>query len=128
MATVADYMTRKLVTFTPEMDIHRAIKLLLKRRISGGPVLDPDGTLVGVLSKRDCLRVAFSAGYHHEHAGLVREYMTTAVETIPDDTDIVRAAELFINGPRRRFPVMRANRLVGQISRHDVLRALEELW
>jgi CBS domain-containing protein len=121
-------MCKDLVTFTPEMDIHRAIKLLLKHRISGGPVVDAEGRLVGILSKKDCLKVAFSAAYHSEWGGPVAEYMTKDVETIDGATGIVEVAEMFLQRPYRRFPVMEDGRLVGQISRHDILKALEKLW
>ncbi len=121
-------MATDLITVTPDMDIHRAIKLLLERRISGAPVVDGRGELVGILSKKDCLEVAFSASYHQEWGGAVSEYMSHDVQTVEAGTDIVEVAELFRKGRYRRFPVMSNNRLVGQISRHDILRALEELW
>ena len=128
MATVSDYMTRKVIAFTPDTDIHRAIKVLLKRHLSGAPVLDPDGRLVGMLSKKDCLAVAFRARYHEQWAGHVAFYMHTDVETVPPDMDILAAAELFLERTYRRFPVMDGDRLVGLISRHDVLKALEDQW
>lgn len=127
-ATARDYMSTKLVTFTPDLEIHRAIKVLLKRRISGAPVLDAEGRLVGIISKKDCLKVAFSASYHKDWGGRVLEYMSRDVETVEAETDIVEVAQRFLKGPYRRFPVMAGNRLVGQISRHDVLKALEDLW
>ncbi|MHC5010944.1 MAG: CBS domain-containing protein [Planctomycetota bacterium] len=128
MATVADYMAKRVITFTPDTDIHRAIKVLLKRHLSGAPVVDAEGRLVGMLSKKDCLQIAFNAGYHRQWAGRVGEYMRTEVETVPPDMDIVAAAELFLARAYRRFPVMDGDRLVGLISRHDVLKALEDLW
>jgi CBS domain-containing protein len=54
--------------------------------------------------------------------------MTAEVQTIDAETDIVAVAEMFLKSPFRRYPVMRDGRLVGQISRHDVLKALEDLW
>ena len=127
-ALVKDFMARDLVTVTPETDIHRAIAILLKRKISGMPVVDTEGVLVGVLSKKDCLRVAFSASYHKEKGGPVSEYMSQEVQTVAADADVVEVAEMFLKGHYRRFPVLANDRLVGQISRHDVLRALAELW
>ena len=126
--TAGDYMTAEPITLTPDMDIHRAIKVLLDKRISGAPVLDSGGALVGVLSKKDCLKVAFSASYHMEWGGKVAEFMSTAVETVSADTDIVEIAELFLASRYRRYPVVRDGRLVGIITRHDVLRALDDLW
>jgi CBS domain-containing protein len=127
-AKVKDFMTADPVTLTPDMDIHRAIKILLEREISGAPVLDQQGGLVGILSIKDCLKVAFSASYHKELSGRVSEFMSSEVQTIESDTDIVEAAELFLKVRYRRFPVVTNGRLDGLISRYDVLRALEALW
>ncbi len=127
-ARVKDFMTADPVTLTPDMDIHRAIKILLEREISGAPVLNEQGGLVGILSIKDCLRVAFSASYHQEWGGRVSEFMSSEVQTIESDTDIVEAAELFLKVRYRRFPVVTNGRLDGLISRYDVLRALDALW
>ena len=126
--TARDYMSTDLVMFTPGMDIHRAMKVLLARQISGAPVVDSQGNVVGILSEKDCLKVAFSTSYHQEWGGRVAEYMNHNVQTIEADTDIVAVAEIFLKSPYGRFPVVQYNRLVGLISRRDILRALEELW
>jgi CBS domain-containing protein len=127
-ARVKDFMTADPVSLAPDMDIHRAMKILLEREISGAPVLDEQGGLVGILSIKDCLRVAFSASYHQEWGGRVSEFMSSEVQTIESDTDIVEAAELFLKVRYRRFPVVTNGRLDGLISRYDVLRALDALW
>lgn len=125
---VADYMSIGLITVTPDMDIHQAIKLLLKEKISGVPVLDELGELVGILTKKDCLKIAFSASYHQEWGGKVSDFMSHDVDSVDADTDIVEVAERFLESRFHRFPVMRNDRLVGVISRHDMLRSLEDLW
>lgn len=127
-AKARDYMARRLVTFSPDMDIHLAIKLLLGRRISGGPVIDESGAIVGVLSIKDCLKIAFDASYHQQPGGKVGQFMSAEVETIDADTDIVGVADTFLKSRYRRFPVVEDGRLVGQVSRYDVLRALNDLW
>ena len=126
--TVADCMARRLITFTPEMDIMTAMQALLKKHISGAPVVDADGHLVGVLSKKDCLRVVFTASYHKEWGGSVGDYMTREVETMDADTDLVSAAKKFVEVSYRRYPVMSGGRLVGQVSRYDILQALLREW
>ena len=83
---------------------------------------------MGILTKKDCLKVAFGASYHKERGGRVSDFMSTETETVDAETDIVEVAELFLGSRFRRFPVVRDGRLVGLISRHDVLRALQELW
>lgn len=124
--TVADIMATELVTFSPDTIIHKAIQVLLNQRLSGAPVVDDTYKLVGMLSKKDCLKVVLSSSYYQDWGGTVRDYMSTNISTIDADTDLVSAAEFFLNSTFRRFPVLRDGRLVGQISRHDVLRALIE--
>ena len=73
------------------------------------------------------MQVVLTAGYHREPGGPVSELMVTDVETVDADMNIIDLAELFIATRFRRFPVLKDNRLVGQISRRDVLRALGEI-
>lgn len=124
--TVADIMTTHLVTFTPEFDIHQAIHVLLDRRLSGAPVVDSTGALVGMLSKKDCLKIAFSTRYHDDHGGQVREYMNSPVHTLDAGMDLTSAALHFLESHYRRFPVLSNGKLVGQVSRADLLEALTE--
>lgn len=122
---VKDYMGRTTTTFNQNMDVLRAIHILIEQKISGAPVIDDHGNLVGFLSEKDCMKVALNAGYHGESGGRVSEYMVNDIKTIDADTPIIEIAEFFLNSSMRRFPVVSDNRLVGAISRRDVLRALE---
>ena len=125
--TAADYMSAALVTFTPDMSVLDAINQMILHRISGAPVLSEDGVIIGMLSEYDCLQVALQSAYHSELGGRVSEYMATEVETIDASISILDLAQKFLYSSFRRYPVMRDNQLVGQISRHDMLRALEDL-
>ena len=125
---IDDYMATRLVTLQPGIEINHAVKLLLDGRISGAPVVDDKGRLVGVLSKKDCLKAALNSSYYQEWGGTVADYMATEIETLEADMDLVQAAERFLASHFRRFPVMRDGRLAGQISRADVLRGLIENW
>jgi CBS domain-containing protein len=73
------------------------------------------------------MRIALHAGYHSETAGTVAEYMHTEVKTVDAEKNIVDVAMMFIDDDYRRYPVIKDGRLVGQISRRDVLRALADL-
>lgn len=126
MRTISEIMTTRLITFTPDTNIHQATRILLEKRLSGAPVVDDHGDLVGVLSKKDCLKIVFSSSYYQDRGGAVREYMSTEVTTIDADTDLVSAAKFFLNSNFRRFPVSREGRLVGQVSRCDLLVSLIE--
>jgi CBS domain-containing protein len=124
---VKDYMARTLVTFQPETDVLDAVHTLVEHRIAGAPVVDDEGNLLGMLSEFDCMKVALDAGYHGNWGGPVRDFMSDGVETVDAEMSIIDLAQVFINKKFRRFPVMQGTRLVGQISRRDVLRALQVL-
>lgn len=128
LATVADHMVVDLVTLSPDMEIVQAVATLLKHGVSGACVVDDAGDLVGVLSKRDCLKAALNASYYKQWGGTVADYMARKVETLDAALDIVGAAECMVESSFRRFPVMRQGRLVGQISRTDLLKALSAQW
>jgi CBS domain-containing protein len=126
-ALVKDYMSGRLVTFSPDTDVLDAIHELVRHRIAGAPVVDDHGNIIGMLSELDCMKVALTAGYHGEMGGPVSEFMTVDTQTIDADMSIIDLAQLFLESGFRRYPVVVDNRLVGQISRRDVLRALGEL-
>lgn len=128
IARVSDYMARELVTLSPDDEINAAMNTLLIHRISGAPVVDNRGELVGVLSKKDCLKAALEASYYREWGATVAAHMSKDIETLDADTDILSAAKAFVSSTYRRFPVMQGGRLVGQISRADVLRAMADNW
>ena len=126
-AMVRDFMSGRLVTFSPEQDVLDAIHTLVEHRIAGAPVVDDHGNLVSMLSELDCMEVVLRAGYHDEPGGPVEEFMSGDVETVSADLSIFDLASQFMNSGFRRYPVLDGNRLVGQISRRDVLRALADL-
>lgn len=128
IARVGDYMARDLITLSPDDEINSAMNTLLKHRLSGAPVLDDTGALVGVLSKKDCLRAAIEASYYREWGATVAKHMSRNVETLDVGTDILAVAKALLGSTYRRFPVMQSGRLVGQISRADVLRAMSDNW
>jgi len=126
-AKVQDFMAANLITLSPEMEIMQAISILLKNRISGAPVQDSMDNLVGILSEKDCLKVALEAGYNDSRGGKVIDYMSPKVVTVNADDSIIDIAKMFIETPYKRLPVIKDNRLVGQISRRDALKAIDTL-
>ena len=123
---VRDYMARRLITFHEKDNVVQAMGVLLDKKISGAPVVDDQGNLVGVLSEVDLMEIIIQDSYYDESVGIVGDYMKTPVETVAPGMDIYELAEQFIREHRRRYPVVHEGRLVGQISRRDVLRALED--
>ncbi len=110
------------------MDVLEALRILVEERLSGAPVVDQIGNLVGILTERDCMRIALGAGYHSEDGGRVAHFMTAAVVTVDADTPITEVAERFVNSRFRRLPVMEQGRLIGIVSRRDVLKQLAAAW
>ncbi|NKF22165.1 CBS domain-containing protein [Solimonas marina] len=122
---VRDYMSTKLMTFTPEMEVMNAVHQLVKSGFSGAPVVDVSGALVGMLSERDCLSVALVAAQDTCVAGPVSQYMSTSLQTVTADVSLAHLAGMFVsNSQFRRYPVVEGGKLIGQISRSDVLRAI----
>lgn len=125
--TAKDFMCANLVTFSPDMDVLTAIQLLLENGISAAPVLDRLGNLIGILSEKDCMKVALNAGYHGEWGGKVSEFMSAQVVAVDADESILEVAKRFIDKPFKRYPVVRDNEVIGHISRADVLRAIDSM-
>ncbi|MAC92151.1 MAG: inosine-5-monophosphate dehydrogenase [Flavobacteriaceae bacterium] len=126
--TVSDIMTSQLVIFSPEQSIHEVMRAFIKHRISGGPVVDESGKLVGVISEADCMKEISDSRYFNLPIldKSVAHFMTEKVDTIDANTSVFDAAALFSKSSRRRYPVIENNRLVGQVSRKDiVISALE---
>ena len=121
------YMSKSLVTLRPDMDVIQAVHLLVEHKISGAPVLDDHGNIVGMLTERDCMEVVLKASYHGELGGQVEQYMSRVVRTVDVDSSLLDLAQMFVNSAYRRYPVMDGNRLVGIISRRDMLRAVQDL-
>ncbi len=126
---VSDYMTKKLVTFAPKQSILEVMEAFAKYKISGGPVLDGNGFLVGIVSEADCMKQISESRYFNQPIldKSVERFMTKNVETIPHDMTIFDAAGVFDRHNRRRLPVMRDGLLVGQISRKDIVVAALKL-
>lgn len=125
--SVKQFMTSKLVTFTPDMNMYDAMQQLIENRISGGPVLNETGDIIGILSEVDCHKTLMDSTYNNYPSALVGDVMSTEVFTIDADLSIHALAEKFLTHKRRRYPVMENGKLIGQISRRDVLVAIQSL-
>jgi len=117
-------MRRSPLTLRPDMEIMNASQFLVDHHISGAPVVDEQELMVGILTERDCFKTTLSAGYYEELGGSVSEYMTRDVQSVDPDMSILDLAGLFVRAPFRRYPVVSEDRLIGLISRRDVLKAL----
>jgi CBS domain-containing protein len=127
--SVAKYMARDLITFAPDQPISEAIDIMLEKRISGGPVLNDKGELIGMLSEKDCLKIIVDRAYHNHpnQKSEVQDYMSKVVATIDIDKDVLDVANMFLSTNYRRFPVVDKGVLKGQVSRRDIMRATRDL-
>ncbi len=125
-----DIMVTELTTLRPTTGIFDAIQALLDNRISGAPVVDHYGEIVGILSEKDCLAVVAQVVLDGttplgEH---VRHYMTTNITTVTPEAGLSEISNIFLSHPFRRLPVVDTEGLlIGQISRRDVLAGLQRV-
>ena len=126
---VSDYMTKNLIVFKPKQSVLEVMNLLIKNRISGGPVVNDNHELVGIISEGDCIKQITESRYYNQPIENinVEEHMIKNVETIKGDMNIFDAAEKFLSSKRRRFPIIEEGKLVGQISQKDILKAALKL-
>lgn len=125
LLVIRQVMTARPRTVRSDMPILDAVDVLLRHDVPSVPVVDASGALVGVLSEKDCLRLV-SEGDREGHDvphGTVESYMTRDVETLPPNMDVCYAAGRFLEQPYRRYPVVENGRLIGEVSRRDVMRA-----
>lgn len=121
MSQASQVMTKSLITISPDMSATETIRTLLKNKISGAPVVDSDGQLVGIISEFKLLNVVFDELTSNQP---VSELMTTDVITVDENAPLCDVAQVFISLRIRRLPVLKDGKLVGQISRRDVLRCI----
>jgi len=127
--TTEYYMARRLVTFHPDHTMDHVVDTLLAKKISGGPVVDDDNNLVGIISEGDCLKEVVKGKYSNSPnlTGFVHEHMAKNVRFVSPDMNIFELAHMFLELRLRRFPVLKDGKLVGQISQKDVMRAVKKL-
>ncbi len=117
-------MSKRLLTLRPDMDVFEAIKLLLKHRVSGAPVIDERGRFLGSFSEKTSMNVLLGAAYDQLPTSQVEAFMDRDQNRIIDETDdVLSIAQTFLDTPFRRLPVVRDGKVLGQVSRRDVLRA-----
>jgi CBS domain-containing protein len=109
----------------PHAEVKDAVHALLRKRHSGAPVVDEEGRVLGVFSDYDCVRGLSAAAFSEWPSGSVQTYMSTEVETIPPDMELRDVAQRFIEGRHRRLLVVENDKLVGMITRRDLVNALE---
>ena len=125
---VGDFMDAVVPTLSPETQIMKAVDFLLRHQVTGAPVVDSDGRLLGIITETDLLKLVTEGiqGQPPTEA-TVAEYMTPDVVTVPPTVDIYYAAGIFLNNKFRRLPVVKDGKIVGAITRYDLLRVIRTL-
>ncbi|MEM6471391.1 MAG: CBS domain-containing protein [Planctomycetota bacterium] len=122
-----DMMVSNLITLSPEMEVLDALDVLLRHRISGAPVVDPSRQFLGIFSEKSCIRFVVDAAYEGLPAGALMSFVDTDPPTISPDTDLLSIAQKFLDASCRRLPVISdTGRMLGQISRRDVMREVRD--
>ena len=126
---VRDFMSTTLITFKPEQSVEEVIKALIAHKISGGPVVNDNYELVGIISEGDCLKQISDSRYYNMPMAQdnVEKRMIKDVETIDGNMNVFDAAKKFLESKMRRFPIIEDGKLVGQISQKDILKAALQL-
>ena len=115
--TAGDIMTTQVVSVRPDTRIQEAVDLFELHRVSGLPVVDSRKRLLGVITEYDLLQSISTL----QLSGKVADFMTTAVTTVGTDVSLVELARIFISTRVRRLPVLSGGKLVGVISRRDLI-------
>ena len=125
---VNDCMRRKPLTISPDANLVQAIENIVEYKLTGITVTDDAGMPVGILSELDCIKAVLTALYNEgdpEHV-LVKDAMTTDLETCAPADGIVEVAQAMLDTRQRRRPVLEDGKLVGQVSSSNILWALME--
>ncbi|MBU0504798.1 MAG: CBS domain-containing protein [bacterium] len=117
-------MTKVVVTVRPDTPAMEAVRLLVKNSISGLPVVDDDNKLVGIVSEKDLLKFIHDP---EEKALTVSSLMTKKVICFDENTSGVEICNCLVKNNFRRVPVLKDGRLVGVVSRRDILRKILEM-
>jgi CBS-domain-containing membrane protein len=131
---VAEIMSRPVITVTPATGIKEAARLLVERGISALPVVDAHGGLVGIVSEADLLQMETRPDPRTQATPLaptagtaprsVAEVMTRDVLTVAANSEVSQAARTMLDGGVKRVPVMRGSRVVGILSRRDLVKVI----
>jgi CBS domain-containing protein len=123
MLTAQQVMKRKVVSVPSNATVEETIRLLRQLDISGAPVVDEEGMLAGIISDFALLGIVYDPDIR---TAQVAELMTRDVLTVTEETPLNEIADLFIRHRIRRVPVVREGRLVGVVSRPDLLEHMLE--
>jgi len=124
MFQVKDIMTDRVVVAGPETTIDEIVSLLLDHQVSGLPVVDDDGLLLGVITEIDIISLVYES---YDNTTIVSDYMTRDVLTLDAEASLDDVASIFCKKTIRRIPIVREGRLIGIVSRRDLIRFVRDV-
>ena len=125
---ISEFMDQVVPTIGPDMQIMKEVDYMLRHRVTGVPVVDSDGNLLGIITETDLLKLVTEGIQGQPPTGAtVAEYMSTDVVTVPPTMDIYFVAGIFLKNKFRRLPVVEDGKIVGAITRFDLLRVVQAL-
>ena len=125
--TVADCMTPARVAIQDTATVTEAVQILLKNRLLGSAVVNQAGELVGYVSEQDCLKHLLTDSYYREDSAHVADVMRRDVLTVNSDMSIVDLAQIMTGDKPKKYPVVERRKLIGEITRTEVVQALLKL-
>jgi CBS domain-containing protein len=123
MHETKDIMSTDVVYVHPDTPVTRVVELLIENDITGVPVVDPSGRLVGIVTEKDLIGVLFG---QETPVGTARDYMTEDVMSFDENDDIIAICECLVHNHLRRVPILAEGKLVGIISRRDLIKYILE--
>ncbi len=126
--SVRDIMKETVLSLRPEMCVFEAVDFVVGKKLAGVPVIDENDTLVGFLTEKDCLRLEVVAHQYNMTGRSVRDIMSGINEGLHPDTDLLAAATAFLACNFATLPVLDGDRLIGSITRQDMLGAVQRWY
>jgi predicted transcriptional regulator len=123
---VKDIMKKAARTFKVGDDMADCMSRLARSSFPAVPIVDEDGFVVGLLSEKDVLRTIIDWAYDQRAGGPVGNYMSTLEVIVTPDMDLLTAARAFLEVNFSCLPVMDGDRMVGRVTRHETLKAIEK--
>mgnify|MGYP001432794992 FL=1 len=121
---VKDFMDQRAVRFTPDMSLSAALDKVMTSGHLGGPVVNESGEVIGFLSEQDLLEKLVSVSYYCQDTHIVSDCMYKEVLSVSPEMGIIELAALMKVGKPKVYPVVEDNKLLGIITRRDVLKAI----
>ena len=122
MVTAKEVMSASVMTVNTDMKINDVIKLLVKHNVTGLPVVDEEMNLIGMVTEKDVLKVL----YNKEKCKTVQDLMSPGVVSFDEDEDLIKIFKCLVENSFRRVPITSSGKLVGIISRRDIIRFLHK--